>query len=65
MNFGLLITVNTYRHLEMYYGISGMGGDILYRWGNPSNYEMTGTQAIPNAVHDVRWITDDGRQERF
>ncbi len=42
-------------------GNSGMGGDILYRWGNPSNYEMTGTQAIPNAVHDVRWITDDGR----
>ena len=42
-------------------GNSGMGGDVLYRWGNPSNYEMTGTQAIPNAVHDVRWITDDGR----
>jgi len=42
-------------------GNSGMGGDILYRWGNPSNYEMTGTQVIPNAVHDVRWITDDGR----
>ena len=42
-------------------GISGMGGDILYRWGNPSNYEMSGTQVIPNAVHDVRWITDDGR----
>jgi len=42
-------------------GISGMGGDILYRWGNPSNYDMSGTQVIPNAVHDVRWITDDGR----
>jgi hypothetical protein len=42
-------------------GISGSGGDILYRWGNPSNYEMSGTQVIPNAVHDVRWITDDGR----
>jgi hypothetical protein len=40
---------------------SGMGGDILYRWGNPSNYDMSGTQVIPNAVHDVRWITDDGR----
>ena len=42
-------------------GNSGMGGDILYRWGNPSNYEMSGTQVIPNAVHDVRWITNDGR----
>ena len=42
-------------------GNSGMGGDILYRWGNPSNYGMSGTQVIPNAVHDARWITDDGR----
>jgi len=42
-------------------GNSGMGGDILYRWGNPSNYDIPGTQVIPNAVHDVRWITDDGR----
>ena len=42
-------------------GNSGMGGDILYRWGNPSNYNVSGTQVIPNAVHDVRWITDDGR----
>ncbi len=42
-------------------GNSGMGGDIIYRWGNPSNYGMTGPQVIPNAVHDVRWITDDGR----
>jgi len=42
-------------------GNSGMGGDILYRWGNPSNYGMSAAQTIPNAVHDVRWITDDGR----
>jgi len=42
-------------------GNSGMGGDILYRWGNPSNYGMSGTQVIVNAVHDARWITDDGR----
>ena len=42
-------------------GNSGMGGDILYRWGNPSNYNMSGNQIIPNAVHDVRWIKDDGR----
>ena len=42
-------------------GNSGMGGDILYRWGNPSNYGMSGARIIPNAVHDARWITDDGR----
>ena len=42
-------------------GNSGMGGDIMYRWGNPSNYGISGTQVIVNAVHDVRWITDDGR----
>ena len=42
-------------------GNSGMGGDILYRWGNPSNYGMPGTQIINNAVHDSRWIADDGR----
>ena len=42
-------------------GNSGMGGDILYRWGNPSNYNMSGNQTIPSAVHDVRWIKDDGR----
>ena len=42
-------------------GNSGMGGDILYRWGNPSNYGASGQQIITAAVHDVRWITDDGR----
>jgi hypothetical protein len=42
-------------------GNSGMGGDIMYRWGNPSNYGISGTQVIVNAVHDARWITDDGR----
>ena len=42
-------------------GNSGMGGDILYRWGNPSNYNMPGSQIINNAVHDARWIADDGR----
>jgi len=42
-------------------GNSGMGGDILYRWGNPSNYDMSGSQIITSAVHDARWITDDGR----
>ena len=42
-------------------GNSGMGGDILYRWGNPDNYNMSGNQVIPSAVHDARWIEDDGR----
>ena len=42
-------------------GNSGMGGDILYRWGNPSNYNTSGAQTIPSAVHDVRWIENDGR----
>ena len=41
-------------------GNSGMGGDFLYRWGNPSNYD-SGSQTIPAAVHDPRWIEDDGR----
>lgn len=42
-------------------GNSGMGGDFLYRWGNPSNYGSAGAQTIDAAVHDPRWITDDGR----
>jgi hypothetical protein len=42
-------------------GNSGMGGDILYRWGNPFNYGMSGSQIIVSAVHDARWIEDDGR----
>ena len=42
-------------------GNSGMGGDILYRWGNPANYNMIGSRIIPNAVHDPRWVTNDGR----
>lgn len=42
-------------------GNSAMGGDILYRWGNPSNYNTSGTQVFPGAVHDVRWIENDGR----
>ena len=37
-------------------GNAGMGGDILYRWGKPSNYDAPGSQIIPNAVHDVRWV---------
>ena len=39
-------------------GNSGMGGDFLYRWGKPSNYDTPGTQIIPGPVHDVRWIPE-------
>lgn len=37
-------------------GNAGKGGDFLYRWGHPSNYGAPGAQAVPAAVHDVRWI---------
>lgn len=42
-------------------GNSGMGGDFLYRWGNPENYGASGNQVITSACHDARWIIDDGR----
>lgn len=43
-------------------GNAGMGGDFLYRWGNPSNYgQVFGIQNIPGPVHDARWIPNDGR----
>ncbi|MFT4760824.1 MAG: hypothetical protein ACI9XO_002549 [Paraglaciecola sp.] len=42
-------------------GNAGKGGDFLYRWGNPENYDMPGTQTIPGAVHDTRFIENDGR----
>lgn len=41
-------------------GNAGMGGDFLFRWGNPSNYGSSDAQQIDAAVHDPRWI-DDGR----
>ncbi|MBL7981049.1 MAG: aryl-sulfate sulfotransferase [Flavobacteriales bacterium] len=37
-------------------GNGGRGGDFLFRWGKPANYGVTGTQRIPAAVHDVKWI---------
>ena len=37
-------------------GNAGMGGDFLYRWGNPPNYGSTSPQIIPAAVHDPRWV---------
>ncbi|MBK8497508.1 MAG: aryl-sulfate sulfotransferase [Flavobacteriales bacterium] len=37
-------------------GNGGRGGDFLFRWGKPANYGITGTQVIPAAVHDVKWV---------
>lgn len=36
-------------------GNSGMGGDILYRWGNPANYDMNGNHYL-NVAHCSIWI---------
>lgn len=36
-------------------GNSGMGGDILYRWGNPQNYGADGDQVF-DVVHCSWWI---------
>jgi hypothetical protein len=36
-------------------GKYGKGGDILYRWGNPSSYGATGTQYL-NEQHGACWI---------
>ena len=38
-------------------GNSGMGGDILYRYGNPESYQRGGPEDQKLfAQHDVRWI---------
>ncbi|MDH3937554.1 MAG: aryl-sulfate sulfotransferase, partial [candidate division Zixibacteria bacterium] len=39
-------------------GNSGMGGDILYRWGNPQGYDR-GTEEDQKLYlqHDAQWIT--------
>jgi len=39
-------------------GNSGMGGDILYRWGNPGNYDADGEQVF-EVVHCSWWIPYD------
>ncbi len=36
-------------------GNSGRGGDFLYRWGNPSNYDTPGPLQMFNQ-HDAQWI---------
>jgi len=38
-------------------GRYGKGGDILYRWGRPSNYRAPGSQ-IFNVVHNSVWVPD-------
>ncbi len=38
-------------------GNSGKGGDLLYRWGRPSNYRAPGSQVF-NVVHSGTWIPD-------
>ena len=43
-------------------GNSGMGGDILYRWGNPEAYRAGDeNDQILFAQHDVQWI-ESGRE---
>jgi len=41
-------------------GNAGMGGDIIYRWGNAAVYNQgtTGNQKL-FGQHDVRWITEN------
>ena len=41
-------------------GNAGMGGDFLYRWGNPSNYDTPGKRIIPGPCHDARFINNNG-----
>ena len=38
-------------------GNSGMGGDLLYRWGNPGNYGAPGAQRL-YVVHCSVWIPE-------
>tara|TARA_Y100001960_G_C14453157_1_gene718272 strand:- start:61 stop:759 length:699 start_codon:yes stop_codon:yes gene_type:complete len=40
-------------------GNQGKGGDILYRWGNPQNYQRgTSNDQIFDAQHGINWIPD-------
>ncbi len=36
-------------------GNSGMGGDLLYRWGNPENYGENGTKWF-STIHSAIWV---------
>jgi len=40
-------------------GNSGMGGDFLYRWGNPKNYDRgDNSDEILDSQHSVNWIPE-------
>lgn len=36
-------------------GKYGKGGDFLYRWGNPGNYDAPGAIQILKTTHDAHW----------
>lgn len=40
-------------------GMSGLGGDLMFRWGNPAAYDQ-GTEADQQLFyqHDVHWVDD-------
>jgi hypothetical protein len=38
-------------------GLSGKGGDLLYRYGNPASYGATGSTVL-NVTHDAHWIPE-------
>jgi hypothetical protein len=38
-------------------GRAGRGGDLLFRWGNPANYETPGPQQL-FGQHNAQWIAD-------
>ncbi len=39
-------------------GNSGLGGDLLYRWGNPQNYDHgTADNRTVYGAHNVHWVT--------
>jgi hypothetical protein len=40
-------------------GKSGRGGDLLYRWGKPSNYGVPSATTILYYNHDAHWIKED------
>jgi PKD repeat protein len=42
-------------------GKRGKGGDLLYRWGNPSNYGVSAARATQKYFqqHDTEWVKSD------
>jgi hypothetical protein len=41
-------------------GLSGKGGDFLFRWGNPTNYGKTGSTF--GVIHDAAWCLGETYQ---